>query len=139
EGATITYWLAEPASTIQVTILDAEGAVVRELRDLPTSDGLHRVNWDLRYPGPESVAGASFWEGDSGGPLAAPGVYEVRLDVDGSAYRQFLQVQVDPRVSATEDDLRAQFELLLRVTDKLSKAHAAVNQITTVRMQLGAW
>ncbi len=138
-GAAITYWLGSPASTVVISVIDAAGGVVRELRDLPSGDGLHRVLWDLRYSGPESVEGASFWEGDAGGPLAPPGVYEVRLTVDDASYRQSLQVQADPRVRATQEDLRAQFELLLRIRDKLSETHSAVNQITTLRTQLESW
>ncbi|MDQ3809279.1 MAG: glycosyl hydrolase [Chloroflexota bacterium] len=138
-GAAISFSLGQAASSVIVSILDASGTLIRDLPDVPSSAGLHRVTWDLRYPEPTSVPGATFWESDSGGPLAPPGMYQVELAVDGAVHRQPLQVQVDPRVAATNEDLAAQFELLLRIRDKLSDAHGAINQITTVREQIAVW
>ena len=46
--------------------------------------GLHRVNWDLRWPAPNPIrlskpAFQPPWAGDPQGPLAAPGQYSVEL------------------------------------------------------------
>ena len=45
----------------------------------------------------------------------------------------------DPRVSATQQDFDAQFELLRKIQDKLSATHSAVNQIRSIRTQVEAW
>lgn len=71
-------------------IRDPEGAVVRRL-DFPTGKGLHRVNWDLRYPAISPIQ----LGGDSGdrsrrwrptGPEVVPGefTHEVVDVVDGN-------------------------------------------------------
>ncbi len=76
EGAIVDYWLARPARTVTLDVLDASGAVVRHLSStaeapvaeaarpphpnfwvappaaLPTAAGTNRVNWDLRADAP---------------------------------------------------------------------------------------
>ena len=48
-GASINYYLqAASADAVTVTILDAQGAVVRTLTG-PQASGLNRLYWDLRY------------------------------------------------------------------------------------------
>jgi hypothetical protein len=49
--------------------------------------GLHRVTWDLRYPG--AWASAARPEGPNG-PMAVPGKYSARLTVGGVATTQTL-------------------------------------------------
>ncbi len=66
----------EESPAVVLTIRDADGQVVRRITG-PTSAGIHRVTWDLSYPGTTPVtAGTS---GDGQGPMAAPGDYTVEL------------------------------------------------------------
>ncbi|MBM4000645.1 MAG: glycosyl hydrolase [Planctomycetes bacterium] len=62
----------EPAMVM--TIRDASGSPVRRMR-VPSSQGIHRVAWDFRYPGTTPVRLA----GDGYGPLVLPGRYTVSL------------------------------------------------------------
>jgi len=64
----------EPA--ILLTVRDANGNVVRHVEG-PTSAGIHRVAWDLRYPTHRAETDGEVDEGD--GFLAAPGSYSVEL------------------------------------------------------------
>ena len=66
---------------ILLTVRDASSAVVRRVSG-PRGKGIHRVSWDLRYPGSSPV---SLGGGGSKGPLALPGTYTVELSkiVDG--------------------------------------------------------
>jgi hypothetical protein len=68
----------EPA--IVFTVTDSEGSVVRRVTG-PTSRGIHRVAWDLRYPAVTPTRAG----GSSSGPLAVPGTYAVQMAtfVDG--------------------------------------------------------
>ena len=70
----------EEKPAIILTIRDVSGNVVRKL-DGSTSKGMHRVTWNLRYPGftPTQL------NSDANGPFAAPGQYTVSLSkrVDG--------------------------------------------------------
>jgi photosystem II stability/assembly factor-like uncharacterized protein len=79
----------EEAPTLILSIRDAGGQVVRRLSG-PTSAGLHRVSWDLRWPGYRPVAdrepptrGDDDEEGTPSagrGPLALPGRYTVSIE-----------------------------------------------------------
>jgi len=106
-GAAITYYLNAPASSdVQLSILDQKDTVIRTLTGAKAS-GLNRVWWDLRSTArATTTAAASATNGDSaqpeggGGrqqaPLVAPGVYTVRLSVDGRDLTTKLTVRKDP-------------------------------------------
>ena len=79
----------EQPPAVVLTVRDADGHVVRRLEG-PTSAGMHRVTWDLRYPSYEPVNLQPFvWNNPfsepARGPMAMPGTYEVSLAlrVDG--------------------------------------------------------
>jgi len=117
-------------------------------KDLPsamrlrTKAGMHRFIWDMRYPDATKIEGAAlslYWGGSTIGPVIAPGEYEARLEVGGQEQRQRFTVVRDPRITATDDDLRAQFDLLLKVRDKLGAVHDIVLRSRKLRDQLDAW
>jgi len=78
----ITEEREEPRPAIVLTIRDADDEIVRRIEG-PTSKGMHRVAWDLRYPDlrPISLRGRSEspWAPSGGGHFVAPGVYSVSL------------------------------------------------------------
>ena len=139
DGVLITYFLRE-SLPIEIAILDSDGVVVSTLQNVPTQAGVHRAVWDMRYLPPTSVAGATFWE-DAGadGPLAPPGVYTLRLTVDGQSFTRQVEVRADPRTAATHEHLQDQFRLLLAIRDALSQTHDTANRIAALREQLAAW
>ncbi|MBA2305085.1 MAG: glycosyl hydrolase [Acidobacteria bacterium] len=98
--------------------------------------GLNRVNWGLTYPGATSFPGMVLWGASTNGPSALPGNYQVRLTVDGNVQTQPLVVRRHPLRSATEADLKEQFDLAIRIRDKVSEANTAVVQIRNIRQQL---
>jgi len=61
-----------------LTVRDRDGRVVRRVMG-PTSEGIHRVTWDLRYPGFTPVSAST--SGDGNGPMVVPGTYSVDLAV----------------------------------------------------------
>jgi photosystem II stability/assembly factor-like uncharacterized protein len=70
----------EKDAELLLTIRDADGNVVRHITGKAGS-GIHRVDWDFRYPAPNPVN-----DGDSGwwkptGPLATPGTYTVTMSL----------------------------------------------------------
>jgi hypothetical protein len=109
---------------------------LRPPQRLQTSAGLHRFVWNVRYA-PPAVDRFSY-------PIAAitantprvpqgmfvlPDTYQVRLTVDGRAYRQAVTVRMDPRVRTSLADLTLQFKLsravdtmLRRIADARAKA-----------------
>lgn len=131
--ANIDYFLPSAADSVVVEILEgpsAGGARVRTLGSAPRQAGLHRLRWDLRYPGATSFPGIVLEGGDpERGVWAPPGRYRVRLTVHAGASvvvdTQSLTVKRDPRFAeVTDADLRSQFELARRIRDKeLSLIH----------------
>src|SRR2546422_6683995 len=80
--------------------------------------GLNMFAWNARYPD-----AAAFW-GMVGvgtdGPMALPGVYQVRLRAGGRTVVQRFALKVDPRSKVTPADLRAQFAFLQRLRDTVN-------------------
>ncbi len=101
--------------------------------------GLTRFNWNMRYPDAERFDGMIMWGGGTSGPLAVPGTYKAKLVFGKDSLETLFQLVKDPRLSASQADLQAQFDFLISVRDKLSETHKAIKQIRQVRTQLGEW
>jgi photosystem II stability/assembly factor-like uncharacterized protein len=165
-GAIVYYNLkGEPKESEEVTLefLDAGGTLIRKFSNkeekkeegAPAEDdeefgqsrgpgkitakpGLNRFAWDLRYPEPTRFKGLILWGGLPQGPTSVPGTYQVRLRVGGSALTESFEVRRDPRLSVSQEDLQRQFELLLKIRDKLTETHDAISRIRTVKEQVQA-
>lgn len=98
--------------------------------------GLNRTTWSLAYPGPTSFPGMVLWGATTSGPAAPPGTYQVRLTVDGKSQIQPLVVKRHPMRSATDADLKEQFDLGIRIRDKASEANNAVILIRSIKQQV---
>ena len=146
------------APKITLEILDSSGKVIRKFprkeepaddeedffnRDrssggLPAEAGLNRFVWDLRYEGATRVPHAPLWGGNTNGPVALPGTYQVRLTVLGKAYTAPLQITADPRLNVSQEDLAKQFDLLLKIRDEVSTTDDVIIQIRDLREQISA-
>jgi hypothetical protein len=103
----------------------------------PMTPGVHRVNWNLQYPGATTFEGMILWGASTAGPTAVPGKYQVRMTVDGQTQTQPLVVRKHPLYTdITEADLQAQFDLAIRIRDKVSEANRAVIQIRALKHQI---
>jgi hypothetical protein len=103
---------------------------------VPNKAGLNVFAWNLRYPDASVFENMILWAGGTSGPIVLPGAYSVRLNVGGQHYTQPLVVVNDPRVKASDADLREQFDFLMRIRDKTSQANDAVKLIRNVKAQL---
>ena len=158
-GAVINYWLKAPAKSVVIDILDAKGAVIRTFTQdtapraagagggggrfvgfaapPPKVAGLHRFTWDLNYASATTFPGMILWGARTAGPAAPPGTYQVRLTVDGKTQIQPITVKRNPwNADATDADLQAQFDLAIRIRDKVSEANQAVIDIRNVKAQV---
>jgi photosystem II stability/assembly factor-like uncharacterized protein len=102
--------------------------------------GMNRANWDLRYDEPPAFSHSYEINANPGltppspeGPLAPPGVYTIKLTVDGKAYSQSLTVHNDPRSPATLADVRAQHVLLQKLDGGLHATWAGYQQVAALR------
>ncbi|MFZ3342738.1 MAG: hypothetical protein WA213_17780 [Terriglobales bacterium] len=152
---------AEKNETPKITleILDSSGKVIRKFPKkeeeadaggeedffshggsgkLPAEAGLNRFVWDLRYEGATPVPHAPLWGGGTEGPEALPGNYQVRLTVLGKTSTAPLEIAPDPRLKLGPEDLAKQFELSLKIRDKLNETDVAIVQIRDLRDQINA-
>ncbi len=164
-GAVIYYHLkTKPAGDLTLELIDPSGKSIRKYTSRaasapaspqqPTGEeggffgggggqsrvnaeaGINRFVWDLRYPDATRFPGLIMWAGDTRGPRAAPGTYQVKLTVDGKTLTQSFDVKSDPRVETTPAEYAKQFELLMKIRDKLTQTHQAIIQIRDVRKQM---
>jgi photosystem II stability/assembly factor-like uncharacterized protein len=101
--------------------------------------GMNSFVWDTRYQDATDTEGspAMMWSGSVMGPKVPPGKYQVELVVGNQTIgKQSFEVKKDPRVAATVEDLSENTRFQLRVRDKLSEAHKAVNDLRTIRKQM---
>ena len=181
EGAILDYYLSSPASgTVTLAVSDAAGRVIREYSSvpppadttmanvpeywlappmvLPTTAGMHRVAWDLRYPDPPALnygySGTLLdyreytlsWHALPGltprttlvGPMVLPGTYTATLTVNGRSNTQPVTIVADPRVPVPAAALAAQFQLQQRMVAGIGATYRAFNHIQELRGALGA-
>ena len=148
-GVVVSYYLEDhPEGEVRLDFLDEEGYEIDSFSsasEAPEGDGptaragANRFVWDMRYPAAREVPGDLTTESMLAGPLALPGSYSVRLTVDGTRYVQPFEIQQDPRVPTPLQELREQFELLIRIRDMLSEANGAVNEVRRTLSQVEGW
>ncbi|MBO0782280.1 MAG: hypothetical protein J2P37_25965, partial [Ktedonobacteraceae bacterium] len=163
DGVIVTYYLKEqPEGEIKLSFLDASGQEIKSFSSeeaqadtqkegeakkngnkeprLSKEAGINRFVWNMRYPNPTRVE-QGFMGGENVlvGPVAAPDTYQVQLVIGDQNYTASFEIQKDPRVQATQQDLEAQFTLLLRIRDKLSETHEAITTLRDIRQQIEQW
>jgi photosystem II stability/assembly factor-like uncharacterized protein len=161
-GARLRYLLKDApkeGEEIKLEILDAKGAVVRSYsskeekkedgagggdedgfgpspaKPLPAKAGLNTFSWDLRSKEATRFKGLILWAGQTAGPRVPPGRYEARLTAAGQTVSQPFEVRKDPRLSTSDADFAKQQELLLKIRDKLTASHDAIERLRGVREQ----
>ena len=158
EGVLVTYYFAEePEDEVTLSLLDSTGELIKSFSSkaaekddskdsdekkpvrVPAKAGMNRFLWDMRYPEASKVPDDKTVSDGLAGPLAPPGRYKVTLSVAGQTETQAFDLIKDPRVAATQEDFDAQFELLVKIRDKLSETHDSVNKLRSVRQQVEEW
>ncbi|HET8552125.1 MAG TPA: glycoside hydrolase [Gammaproteobacteria bacterium] len=117
----------------------------RPPQHLSTTAGHHRYIWNMHYapiPGLTRRLDADQAVRDNETPKVAmapwvlPGAYTVRLTVNGHSYTQPLKVRMDPRVTASQADLKQQFDLAKRAYDETISGLKALGKIRDLQKQL---
>ena len=169
DGVMIAYYLREkPEGEVTLTFRDEGGNVIKrfsseEKKDekkpaatagakpdepkkkekkeprLPKEAGSNRFIWNMRYPDPVEVEGYVSSEDNMTGPAAAPGRYTAELRVGDQSLTREFDIRKDPRIAATDDELREQFAFLIQIRDRFSETEEAINTIRELRRQLTDW
>jgi photosystem II stability/assembly factor-like uncharacterized protein len=157
-GLVVYYSLRSvPKGEVTLSILDGEGNLVdsfssakrggisgpspySKTSSVGTSVGLNRWVWDLRYPGPRFIPGHVLFmhapPAPPVGALALSGRYQVKISVEGETRTAAFEIRPDPRVEASPEELRAQFELHQKLVDLHSRLNDSVLRIRRIRKQL---
>jgi hypothetical protein len=157
-GAIVDYYFkTTPKEEVSLEILDASGKAVRHIsnkeknegeqppewpdrvervKTIPANEGMNRFAWDLRYDDPIQIPGAFYSGTGPKGPLALPGVYQVKLTVGGKSQTARLHLVIDPRTKGQEAAVQKQFTLATQVNDRISQLHQAINEIRDLRSQI---
>ncbi len=143
----------EEAPAVVLTVTDANGNVVRRLNG-PTTAGMHRVTWDLRFPAatlPAAQPGRPDDDepGEEGprpapsGPLVMPGTYQVSLArrVTGEwknlAGPHKFEVAVDGAATLAASDRAALAEFQQKVWRLQRAVAGALETANSLRTRMG--
>jgi hypothetical protein len=117
---------------------DSEGRRNRPVPRLEKTAGMHRLTWDLRYPGPWTSVAVP--EGPNG-PVAVPGRYLAKLTVGSYTSTEPFIVVEDPRITAdgvTTANLQEQFDHTMRARELVSEANKSVARVKEARTKLAS-
>ena len=128
----------EASITVELTIEDADGNVVRTLEGSGRA-GVHEVVWDLRlappYEAEPPAGGGGRFNRTPQGPRVMPGTYRARL-VAGSEPLQPVSVTLDPRVEVNEADLAVRQQAMMDGYELARPQSEAGRAATRLREQL---
>ena len=126
-----------------------------DARPCEAKAGINRYWWDLRFEpsreiklrttplyAPDVTVGPEGWRPAPGAGrislLAPPGTYTVTLAWGEEKFSQKLSVLKDPHSSGSESDIQTQTQLLTALREEMNTIADSVNQIESVRAQIGA-
>jgi photosystem II stability/assembly factor-like uncharacterized protein len=141
-----SYFKNKPDSSqsIRLDISDSEGNLIRtfskeakENKDKWTAkDSCQLFVWDMLYPDPLLIKGMYFFWVMEQGPKAIPGEYVATMFLNDDSISTTFNLQMDPRVKASQEDLQKQFDFLIEMRDELTAIHQLINKIRSVREQI---
>ncbi len=147
-GVMVHYFLKDTTKAqVSLEFMQPDGTLIRKYATQPDKKnkeekltikqpGANRFIWNMRYKEADSFDGIILWAASTNGPRALPGSYNVKLTVNGKSTEADFEILKDPRSSATDADLKAQFDFQQDVIAKLSETNAAVKKIRQAREQL---
>jgi photosystem II stability/assembly factor-like uncharacterized protein len=151
---------AAPSGPVKMEILDSSGKVLRT-QMVSAKAGLNGINWDLLLEAPKLVElmttppdNPHIWDEarfkdvqirrithwgitpSTGIPMAAPGKYQVRFSVDGTAHAQPFEVVKDPAIATSVEDLLTSTATQMRIRDDITQTSEMVNKMEIWRRQI---
>jgi photosystem II stability/assembly factor-like uncharacterized protein len=147
-GVLVNYFVQDTVKTdtISISFHEEDGDLIKLFSTHPDKDnnesnlkvtpGFNTMNWDMRYNGAKTFKGMILWWASTDGPVAIPGSYQVKMSVNGKEVAQDFNLLQDPRTSATQEDLEAQFSFLMNVRNKLTETHEGIINIRKAKDQI---
>lgn len=134
-SAVIDYYLPAAAKKVTLEIAGPAGEVYTA-GNPDTGAGYHSVNVSMSHRGFRGFPGMVLWSGFSRPIPAPPGSYRVTLTVDGKSQTGTVRLLKDPRVSASDRDLREQYEISVKISERVNDANQAVVRIRDEKEQI---
>jgi hypothetical protein len=104
---------------------------------LQRTRGMHRFVWNLIWGNSaEPPVDDESESRISVGPRVVPGIYQVRLTVDGRTQSRFLKVIMDPRSPATPTMLEQQLQLGQKIFAEAMEARRVLAEVGAVKKKL---
>ncbi len=147
-GVLVNFYLKEvPEAEVKLGFYEPDGDLIKEFSTkakergdkLDVKKGGNLFVWNMRYPNAKDFEGMIMWAASLAGAKAIPGSYEVRLTVGDQTQKASFDLLKDPRSSATQEDLQAQFEFINEANKKISEAHQTIIDIRDIRKQINAY
>ena len=147
-GVLVHYFVKDTnqSDTISISFKEIDGKLIKtysthfdtesDESKLIVKPGLNQFSWNMRYQGAKTFPGMILWAVDTLGPKAIPGKYLVELKINKEAMTKEFDIVPDPRKSASQEDLKSQFDFLIKVRDKLSAANQGVIDIRAIKPQI---
>ncbi len=134
-GVLIDYIVSAPGD-VAIDVLDTQGHTLRSWSSARPSPPVNPLpldfppSWAPTHPVPDASIGAhrfvwDFHVRNDRGPLAPPGRYIIRMRHNGRTYTRIVTVLKDPRIAASDADLRAQYELAQAIELRLADIKTA--------------
>ena len=139
---------------VTIEILDADGEVVRTLRNQPARPGLNRAYWNMSYESSERAVMRTRpldhphvelnrngtrnpGDGRAVTPTAPPGRYTVRLKINDEDPREHtVTLLKDPNSAGDRAQIAEQFDMMLELRDNQNDVAGLINEAESVRAQL---
>jgi photosystem II stability/assembly factor-like uncharacterized protein len=129
----------ETAVAAEATTTPIDDPTAKELK-IPAQAGWNRFIWNLRHAPTAKIEGKDpASEMTIEGPLVVPGTYTATLAIGDQKLSQKFEVVCDPAAPASQEDLQAQFDLLIQIHKKIDATIKAVNRMRDLRTQLDGW
>ena len=157
EGAIIDYYLNSNAKDVSLSIFDSKSNLVRRYTNhdslykippvniplywirpqqiLSAEVGSHRFTWDMHYTPldvPPNYPMSAVYKNTAPAPTSPwvmPGLYTVKLTVDGKQFTQTLKIKMDPRVKTSIKDLQLQHDLSFTCYENAKKCLSSLKEI----------
>jgi photosystem II stability/assembly factor-like uncharacterized protein len=138
--ADITFYLASaPPKHEKVSVqIYQGGSLVRTLKVSNPQQGMNRVWWDLMYETVPLVPKYHALQTGFVGPQALPGTYTVRITAGNHAQTGTMTVLPDPRAPGSLDDMRASFDLAMRLRGDFARTGREIIALRALDAAIGA-
>jgi len=143
-GVVIPFFVKEMTDTTQsqIRVMDRNRQVIKIFSSedkenrIEVTKGMNVFNWNLMYPGAETIDGMILWNGTPSGILAPPGEYHFTIKVGKDSVEGSFMVKADPNYKCSQADYDAQFSFLRECMDKFNEVQKGIKRIRALRGQV---